>query len=281
MRVDAHHHLWQYDAAEFGWIDDRMASLRRDFLLPELEREMAAANVHAAIAVQARQTLEETRFLLDIAEHSSHVLGVPGWAPIADPEFPATLEALAARPQLKGLRHMVQAEPEGFLEAPAFNRGIRSMRDSGLLYQLLVYARQLPEAVRFVDRHPGQVFVLDHIGKPAIAAEGLSSRRRELRDLASRPHVFCKLSGMVTEASWSEWTAETLWPYAETVLEAFGADRVMVGTDWPVLTLACSYRRWWETVSGWLARLSSSERDNIEGGVANKLYRLNLPETPQ
>jgi len=222
MRVDAHHHLWRYDAAEFGWIDEPMWALRRDFLPEELEREMQAAEVDAAVVVQARQTMEETRWLLELAKQSRVIRGVVGWAEIAAEDFPTVIEELEQEPLLKGLRHVVQAEPKGFLEGAEFNRGIRAMRGTGWVYDLLVYAPQLEEATLFVDRHPEQVFVLDHLGKPAIARDGLTEWARDFRELARRENVFCKVSGMVTEAAWERWSAEDLQRYFDIAVAAFG-----------------------------------------------------------
>lgn len=278
MRVDAHHHLWRYDAAEFDWIDDSMQVLRQDFLLPALKRNMVLADIDATVAVQARQTPEETLWLLDTAERSSTIRGVVGWAPIASPKFPAQLRELCQRPRLKGLRHVVQAEPTGFLDGDAFNKGIACLAPTHLVYDILIHSHQLAEATRFVDRHPNQSFVLDHIAKPRIAARELEPWATDIREIARRGNVTCKLSGMVTEAGWDSWTVQQLVPYFDTVLEAFGPARIMAGSDWPVLTLACDYSRWWKIVAGWLAPLSATERAEIEGGVATKIYRLEAPD---
>jgi L-fuconolactonase len=274
MRVDAHHHLWRYDAAEYGWIDEPMRALRRDFLPEELAREMQAAGVDAAVAVQARQTMEETRWLLEQAKASRKIRGVVGWAAIAADDFSAMVEELALEPLLKGLRHVVQAEPEGFLDGADFNRGIAAMRGSGLVYDVLVYARQLEEAARFVDRHPEQIFVLDHMGKPAIASDGFAAWAWDFRELARRDNVVCKVSGMVTEADWERWNAEDLERYFDVAVEAFGPSRLMVGSDWPVLNVACVYGRWWDTVRRWTGRLTTAEREAIEGEVAARVYSL-------
>lgn len=281
MRVDAHHHLWRYEPREYEWIDERMQALRRDFLPAELMAQMASAGVGASVAVQARQTMEETSSLLAAAKACAGIRGVVGWAPIAEEGFPAMVDGMGADPLLVGLRHVVQSEPDGFLDRADFDRGIEAMLGSGLVYDLLIVARQLPEATRCVDRHPGQAFVLDHIAKPEIGGEGFAAWERGIRELARRENVACKLSGMVTEAPWEGWTAEMLFPYFATVLEAFGADRLMVGSDWPVLTVACGYRQWWETVEGWLEPLAAGERAAIEGGVAERVYGLELPATEE
>jgi L-fuconolactonase len=278
MRVDSHHHLWRYTPEEYGWIqdtpNDSMSILQRDFLPADLDLEVAAAGIDATVAVQARQTLEETHWLLSLAAQSSLIRGVVGWAPIAAEDFPATLESLRQYPLLKGLRHVVQAEPDGFLDAPAFNRGIASLLPTSLVYDVLIFARQLPEATRFVDRHPQQSFVLDHIAKPDIKGNGFASWNIAIRELARRQNVVCKLSGMATEADWHTWSPAQLKPYFDTVLEAFGPSRLMFGSDWPVLTLASTYARWIETVEAWLSPLTQTERAAIEGETATRIYQL-------
>lgn len=274
MRVDAHHHLWLYNEAEYVWIDDRMALLRRHFLPADLHCELRKAGVEATVAVQARQTLEETHWLLDLAAKNSFLQGVVGWAPISSDQFPSILAELSQKELLKGLRHIVQAEKEGFLDGKDFNRGISKLKDTGLVYDLLIYARQLEEAVRFVGRHPDQIFVLDHIAKPDIAMNGYLVWKHSLQELAKHENVVCKLSGMVTEADWHSWTVELLFPYFETVLEAFGPSRLMIGTDWPVLNVASTYQQWWKIVTDWIAPLSVDERKEIEGGVAARVYRF-------
>jgi L-fuconolactonase len=276
LRVDAHHHLWHYTAAEYGWIYDNMRALRRDFLPPELAGECEAAGVSATVAVQARQTLEETYWLLEQASQTLLIRGVVGWADIASADFSKTLETLQNHSLLKGLRHVVQAEPDGFLDSPDFNRGIAAVTETGLVYDILILARHLPEATRFVDRHPQQSFVLDHIAKPSIAAGEIAQWSVNLGNLARRPNVACKLSGMVTEADWAAWTPASLQPYFDTALEAFGPTRLMAGSDWPVLTVASSYGRWWQTIEGWLSPLAVNERAQIEGKVANRIYGLGI-----
>lgn len=272
MRVDSHHHLWHYTPEEFDWIDESMSVLQRDFYPADLA--CAASGIDATIAVQARQTLEETAWLLNLAAQSPLIRGVVGWAPIAAEDFPTTLETLRQNPLLKGLRHVVQAEPPGFLDDPAFNRGIASLLPTRLVYDILIVARQLPEAIRFVDRNPHQQFVLDHIAKPDIKSNAFAEWNQAIRDLAQRPNVACKLSGMVTEADWHAWTPQLLKPYFDTVLEAFGPSRLMFGSDWPVLSVASTYAQWRTTVATWLAPLSLTDRAAIEGETATRIYRL-------
>ena len=279
-RIDAHHHLWHYTPEEYGWISEEMGVLRRDFLAAELVRELESAQVTGAVAVQARQSIAETDWLLQQAAVTSSILGVVGWLPLESPEFPALLEAYRAETRLKGLRHVVQAEPAGFMDGEAFNRGLRSMRPSGLTYDLLLVADQLAESTRLVDRHPLQPFVLDHIGKPFIRSGERTQWAAGLRELARRPHVSCKLSGMLTETDWTRWSVAELQPYFEVVLEAFGPQRLMIGTDWPVLTVGSTYAGWWHVVEGWLSSLSREEQDAILGTNAMSFYSLTLEEVP-
>ncbi|MHB1700697.1 MAG: amidohydrolase family protein [Acidobacteriaceae bacterium] len=275
LRIDAHHHLWSYSAEDHGWIGDRMTQIRRDFLPADLEAELKSANIDGAVAVQTRQALEETEWLLRLASQHEVMRGVVGWAPIASPDFAATLERLREHRKLKGLRHVAQDEPDdAFLLREDFNAGIGLLRDTGLVYDILIFERHLPNAIQFVDLHPHQAFVLDHIGKPRIAQGEMEPWAANIRELARRENATCKLSGMATEADWAGWSLDTLRPYAEVVLEAFGADRVMMGSDWPVCLLAASYGRWVGTVEELVAALSQSERESVLGGTAMRVYDL-------
>ena len=277
--VDAHHHLWNYSAEEYGWIGPEMTALRRDFSPADLRVEMAAAGVDASIAVQARQTVEETRWLLRLAHENAFIAGVVGWAPIASAEFGRELEALAGEAKLKGLRHILQAEPDAYMLSDAFEHGMKVLEGSGLayglVYDILVYERQLSAAIELVDRHPKQVFVLDHLAKPRIAAHELEPWRTMMRALARRANVYCKLSGMTTEAEWKTWILNDLRPYFDVILECFGVERLLAGSDWPVCTLAVSYGRWWQTMREMVKDLSDAEQEKILGGNAVRVYGLN------
>ncbi len=274
-RIDAHHHLWHYDAEEYGWIDDSMISLQRDYTPADLLQAMKSAQIDGTVAVQARQSLAETHFLLSLAEASTFIEGVVGWAPIASPDFPSHLEMLAAHPKLKGLRHVVQSEPDdNFMLGQEFNRGMAQMQSTGLVYDILIYARHLPQTIKFVDAHPNQVFVLDHIAKPRIRERILSPWREQMRELARRGNVFCKVSGMVTEADWQSWSFVDLLPYLDTVFEAFGSGRLMMGSDWPVCLLATEYAQWFGLLDRYSCKLTTDEREQLCGGTATRVYRL-------
>jgi L-fuconolactonase len=272
--IDAHHHLWRYSASEYDWINDDMVVLRRDFLPDDLMVELAEAKVDGVVTVQARQTLEETRWLLELAKGCSAMRGVVGWAPIGAAGFEASLDSLAEEPKLVGLRHLVQAEPVGFLDGVDFDRGIRSMRGSGLVYDIVIFERQLEEVIRFVDRHPQQIFVLDHVAKPKISSGEIEPWRSRMQELSKRSNVMCKISGMVTEDSWSGWSIESLRPYLDVVVEAFGPKRLMAGSDWPVCLVATEYSRWWHVLRDYFADHSESEQAQIFGATSIRTYGL-------
>ncbi len=274
--VDAHHHFWTYSSAEYGWIDDTMHMLRRDFLPHDLLIEIEAAGVQETIVVQARQTLEETRWLLNLASDYSFVAGVIGWAPIGSPGFPAELESLDLEPKLKGLRHVLQDEPNGaYMLSDTFLRGIALLKGKGLVYDILIRERQLPYATRLVDLYPDQIFVLDHLAKPRICTGEISPWRERLRELALRPNVYCKLSGLVTEADWNKWAIGDLRPYVEVALDCFGPQRLLAGSDWPVCIAASSYQMWWHCLRELLSDLSPFEFGSVFGGNAIQVYGLN------
>ncbi|HKO19923.1 MAG TPA: amidohydrolase family protein [Acidobacteriaceae bacterium] len=273
--IDAHHHLWRYTPREYDWIDESMAVLQRDFLPDDLKSAMRSAGVDGTIAVQARQTLEETRWLLDLAEANDEIRGVVGWAPIAGEDFPGIMEEFDGRAKLKGLRHVIQGEKdENYILREDFNAGIRALAGSGLVYEILIYERHLLQTIEFVDRHPEQMFVLDHVAKPLIAAGILEPWAMRMRELAKRRNVWCKVSGMVTEADWNTWTPEKLKPYLDVVVDAFGPERLMVGSDWPVCMVACSYDRWWQVLREYFAGFSDTEQAQVFGGNASDVYGL-------
>lgn len=276
--IDAHHHLWRYSAAEYDWIDESMALLRRDFLAGDLERELIPAGVDAAVAVQARQTVEETQWLLQIAAQHESVAGVVGWVPLIDRGVGAVLERFSGERKLKAVRHVLQGEPDEYMLTPEFQHGIALLAGFDLAYDILVHERQLGSAIQLADRNPKQVFVLDHMAKPLIRARVQEPWGRLIRELAARPNVYCKISGMVTEADWATWSAASLAPYIDAALEAFGPRRLMYGSDWPVCLLASSYARWIGTVRQAVAHLSEDEQSWIMGRTAEQAYKLASPK---
>jgi L-fuconolactonase len=273
-RVDAHHHLWRYSPTEFQWIGEDMAELRRDFLMDDLRALLETATVDATVVVQARETLEETQWLLDCARSTSIIRGVVGWAPLEDDRLPEILDGLANAGTLVGLRKIVQGQPAGVLDGAAFNRGIDHLTRLDLTYDILIYEQQLIEAIRFVDRHPSQRFVLDHAAKPKISKCELEPWRTNLRELGRRPNVFCKVSGLVTEAKWHSWTLESLRPYLDACVEAFGPDRLLAGSDWPVCLVATGYSQWWNLLAKYFENFGGDEIRRIFGETTIDVYRL-------
>ncbi len=252
-----------------------MVRLQCDYLPEDLKPELEALRIEGSIAVQARQTVEETRWLLSLAGRNRWIRGVVGWLPLASDSAPELLEELTENELLKGVRHVIQDEREDdFMLGAAFNRGLALLHKYQLPYDLLILEPQLSYASAFVDRHPKQVFILDHIAKPRIAAQELQPWADQLRKLAERPNVFCKLSGMVTEAHHGTWQKEDLRPYFDAALEVFGPQRMMFGSDWPVCLLASTYSRWFQVVTEWISPLTSSEQAAILGGTAARAYRL-------
>ncbi|MFC5803351.1 amidohydrolase family protein [Streptomyces formicae] len=276
--VDAHHHLWDLSVRDQDWITDELAPIRRDFLLPELRAETAAAGVHATVLVQTVPVAEETPEFLAVADGSDLVAGVVGWTDLASPAVGDALAALRELPggeRLVGIRHPVQGEqdPEWLLRDDV-QRGLRAVADAGLVYDLLVRSHQMPAAVRVAAALPGLTFVLDHLGKPPITSGELEPWASGVRELAALPNTFCKLSGMVTEAEWKTWTVDDLRPYSGTVLDAFGPARLMYGSDWPVCRLAASYGDVLDAARALTAELGEEERALVFGGTADRVYGL-------
>jgi Predicted metal-dependent hydrolase of the TIM-barrel fold len=276
MRIDAHQHFWRYSPEEYSWIDDSMRAIRRDFLPADLAPALASAQLDGSIAVQARQSIDETDWLLALADSSPGIKGVVGWVPLAaeGANIRRVLDRYDGQTRLKGVRHVLQAEPDAYFSNPGFNTALHEIARRNLSYDLLVYARQLPAALAWIDRHPNLRVVVDHIAKPVVDGVPRPEWRAQMRELARRPNVFCKFSGVVTEAPHWRWSVGQIRPYFETVLEAFGAQRLMFGSDWPVCLVAADYARWFATVESLVQPLSTTERDAIFGGAATAFYHL-------
>ena len=272
MRLDAHQHFWRYDAADYPWMKPGWP-IRRDFLPDDLAPLLAAAGLEGSIAVHARQSLAENDFLLRLADsHPQVVKGVVGWVDLRSERVDDQLRAFAAHPKAVGVRHVVQDEPDDdFMLQPAFMRGIGRLRQFDLTYDFLVFPRQLPAAIRLAERFPDQPFVLDHLAKPAIRDGTLSPWREHIRALARLPNVCCKVSGLITEAKWVGWRADDFRPYLEVAVEAFGIDRLMYGSDWPVATLASTYAQVHALVQ---AYVPAQQHAAFFGGNAARFYGI-------
>lgn len=275
FKIDAHHHLWEYAPKTHGWIDDSMGLLKRDFLPGHLHGELQSADYSGCVAIQASQTEEETDFLLQEAAKYPFIKGVVGWLDLRDPFFAEKLEYYSKFPILKGLRHVVQDEPdENFLLNKDFLNGISLLEKYNLSYDILIFPRHLKVAKDFVKHFPNQKFVLDHIAKPTIKKNIISPWKEDILRLAEHENVYCKVSGIVTEADWNLWKHEDFIPYLDVVFEAFGVDRLMIGSDWPVCKLAGSYKEVMEIVENYLP--DDQTKEKVLGRNAIEFYDLNL-----
>jgi L-fuconolactonase len=272
MKLDAHQHFWKHDAAQYPWIPPG-TPLHRDWLPADLAPLLAHAGLDGCIAVQARQTIEESRWLLALAAEAPIIKGVVGWVDLRSERVAEQLVEFSRDPKFRGVRHVVQDEPDpAFLLGADFQRGIGHLHQFGLTYDLLIHEHQLPPAIQLVKRFPEQSFVLDHLAKPLIKDHTLSPWREQIRELALTPNVMCKVSGMVTEADHDAWKAEDFTPFLEVVTEAFGEDRLMFGSDWPVCLLAGSYDRVFDLADAWFSKLSAAARAKVFGGNAARFY---------
>lgn len=274
ITVDCHQHFWEYNPVRDSWIDASMERIRRDFLPNDLDAVLKQSKVDGCIAVQADQSIDETYFLLQLAQEFDFIKGVVGWVDLCSPTIEKELEALSIHKKLKGIRHIVQAEPTGFMLEPEFQHGIAQLAKYNLVYDILIYPSQLDEATQLVSKFPNQVFVLDHMGKPNIKEEHIKDWKAKIKKLAHFPNVHCKISGMVTEASWNKWSLEDFEPYLDTVFECFGPKRLLFGSDWPVCLLSAEYNQVKDIVSNYLQHFSKQDFDRIMGGNAIKIYNL-------
>jgi L-fuconolactonase len=275
MRLDAHQHFWTYSPTEHTWMTDNMGPLKHDFLPQDLEPLLAGIGFDGCIAVQARQNLEETRWLLELAEQHSFIKGVVGWVDLRSDRLSAQLERFATHPKLVGVRHVVHDEvDDNFMLRADFRCGIAQLLDFNLTYDLLLFPKHLPVAVQLAKEFPQQPFVLDHIAKPSIAEGLVSPWREDLQTLANLPNVFCKLSGMVTEAKWNQWRPTEFHRYLDIVLDAFGSSRLMIGSDWPVCTLSGEYEPVMKIVVDYVQRLPLAAQAEILGDNCARFYQI-------
>jgi L-fucono-1,5-lactonase len=275
MNIDAHQHFWRYDAARDAWITDGMSALKHDFLPEQLVAEMEKNGIDASIAVQADQSEEETLFLLGLAERSERIAGVVGWIDLRSPAIEERLRFFSRFSKLRGFRHIAQSEPDDyFLMRPDFTRGISLLRQFNFTYDILIYPRQLPAAIELVKKFPEQSFVIDHLAKPDIRSGSSRSWAAQMREIAQSPNVRCKLSGLVTEADWRGWKPGDFTPYLDVAFPAFGPERVMFGSDWPVCLLAGSYAQVKGIVEDYVDRRAAGDKQKIFGGNAARFYGL-------
>ncbi len=275
LKIDAHQHFWKYHPDEYGWISEEMSVLKNDYLPDELQGHLKINEFDGCIAVQARQNKDENEFLLGLASDYPFIKGVVGWVDLQSDSVEEELERLTRNPALCGIRHLVQDEPDdNFLLRDKFLRGVKCLKKNNLCYDILIFPRHLQVAEMFVKQFQDQRFVIDHVAKPDIKNQIIEPWASGMKRIAKHPNVGCKLSGMVTEAKWEDWSKADIRPYLDVVLEAFGADRLLIGSDWPVCKLAGEYDEVIGVVTDYISRLSSNERANIFGGNAMRFYDL-------
>ena len=275
MKLDSHQHFWKYNPAHQVWMTDAMAVLRRDFLPPDLKPLLQETQFDGTIAVQARQMVEETEWLLELSNKHDFIKGVVGWVDLRSPKLREQLEKYSKRPKLRGVRHVVHDDPDdNFMLLPEFRRGIAQLREFDLTYDLLLFPKHLPVAAKLVSEFPDQPFVLDHIAKPAMREGLISPWREDLQKLAEFPNVFCKLSGLVTEAEWKRWQPQEFHRYLDVVVAAFGTERLMIGSDWPVCTLSGDYADTMRVVTEYVSRFDPAIRTAILGGNCARFYGI-------
>lgn len=274
MNIDTHQHFWHFDPIRDAWITAEMSVIRHDFLPHHLLPTLKQNGMEACIAVQADQSREETLFLLRLSEENSFIKGVVGWTDLCSPSIEEDLKEWNKYSKLLGFRHILQAENPNFLLKPEFLRGIQALSSHRYTYDILVYPQHLPNVVKMVAQFPEQIFILDHIAKPLIKDGILENWATDIRKLATFEHIYCKVSGILTEADWKSWTFEQIKPYLDIVFEAFGTDRLMFGSDWPVCLLAGSYKDTKSIVEKYMQHLSESERQKVFGINAQRIYGI-------
>jgi L-fuconolactonase len=274
LKIDSHQHFWKYSAANHIWIDDKMAILKRDFFPKDLEPILLKNNVSACVAVQVDQTEEETLFLLNLAKQHTFIKGIVGWVDFKNAKIEERLSYFKQFQLVKGFRHILQAESDEFLLNPDFLKGISLLEKYDFTYDILIYPHQLNSILSFVKQFPNQRFVLNHLAKPNIKNKEINSWKSGIEKLAKHENIYCKISGLATEANWDSFSADEFSPYLTIVLEQFGADRIMFGSDWPVCLLASSYDNWIHILLEYFKTFSKTEQENIFGRNSIHFYNL-------
>jgi L-fuconolactonase len=274
MHIDSHQHFWKYHPVNHAWIKDDMKEIQKNFLPPDLALLLHQHKIEGCVTVQADQTEQENQFLLSLARENDFIKGVVGWVDLRADNLNERLDFYKQFPTLKGFRHIVQGESKGFLANPKFIAGVRKLGQRDFTYDLLIYHFQLEDAVSFVQQVPGVKIVLDHIAKPSISTGEIEKWKQHIKSLAASENIFCKISGMVTEANWKQWGKEDFLPYLDVVFEAFGEKRVMYGSDWPVCLVAASYAQQLAIVQDYISTLSQTQKDRVMGENAKTFYNL-------
>lgn len=272
--IDTHQHFWKYDPVNYSWINDEMQVIRRDFLPGDLAVVVNEEKLQGTIAVQADQTEAETDWLLQLAAKNDFIKGVVGWVDLRSSHIEERLQHYQQFSKLKGFRHVLQGEEPSFMLQESFLNGISKLNEYGFAYDILIFPQHLEAALQLVKQFPQQRFVVDHVAKPTIKDSKIDEWKTGMQQLAIHNNVYCKISGMITEADWKSWTAEQLKPYIDVVVESFGIDRIMYGSDWPVCLVASSYNKWIETVKEYFSAYSAEDQEKVFSGNAIKFYQL-------
>ena len=281
MKIDSHQHYWHFNTADYGWMGENMSVIKRDFLPTDLLPELKSIDFDGSVAVQARQLLEETNWLLQLADEHPHIKGVVGWLDLQSEQAEEQIAAFAKHPKAVGVRHVIHDEEDlDFMLRPAFIRGVQLLEKYDLAYDILIFPTHLANTIEFVKQFSDkQIFVIDHIAKPLIKDGIVSPWKEDIAALAKFPNVYCKLSGMVTEADWNTWKPENIRPYLDVIMEAFGTERILIGSDWPVCLVAGKYSEVMQVVTDYISTFTEKEQDLMLGGNAAKAYKL--PLTPK
>lgn len=274
MTIDSHVHFWKYDKQRDAWITNDMKVLQQDYLPEHLSLTMKRNDIDGVVAVQASQEEVETRFLVELANTHPVVKGVVGWIDLRADNIEERLQHFSQYPIIKGYRHIVQAEPDDFLLGQNFQRGIRALKAYNYTYDILIYPKQFPAALQFASAFPDQPFVIDHCAKPEIRSKKIDDWKKDIEAIAQLPNVYCKLSGLLTEANWSAWSAGDFFPYLDVVFKAFGTDRLLFGSDWPVILLSGIYVQWKSLLEKYMEDLPQEEKDKVFGQNAARFYNL-------
>ena len=275
MRIDAHQHFWKYAPTTHGWINDEMAVIRRDFLPNDLEPILSKHSIDGTVAVQADESIHETEFLLSLSEKHAFIKAVIGWIDLRSPQIHDQLAYFKKFRKLVGFRCIMQGQPdEAYLNNEIFIKNVVLLKDFDYTYDLLVYHHQLPSLLKFIEKIPENRLILDHIGKPDIKAKNYSKWKENIFELAQHPGIYCKLSGMITEANYSTWKYDDIVPYMDAVGEAFGAERICFGSDWPVCLVAGNYDKMIGVVEKWASQLNEKDYNQLFGLNTSRFYNI-------
>ena len=274
MVIDAHVHFWKFDKKRDAWITDDMKVLQQDYLPEHLATTLKRNGVDGVVAVQASQEEVETRFLAELANTHPIIKGVVGWIDLQADNIAERLEHFTQYASIRGYRHVVQAEPDDFLLRPNFQRGVRALKPYNYTYDVLIYHNQLRPAVEFVSKFPDQKLIIDHCAKPDIRHKKIDEWKVLMKEIAQQPQIYCKLSGLFTEAAWKTWSAAEFYPYLDVVFEAFGTDRLVFGSDWPVMLVSGIYAQWKSLLEKYMENFEAEEREKVFGLNAEAFYNL-------